>query len=218
MYCTIGIYVLYYRYRPSLLCDLKARFPLLPTYSSISIYLNILYPALLMVIVNCEYMRDREVMHKCVHWDMACEATLPNFRTQAHVSQSQVSKFKLKIQQKETAFACYRTFLPMLWSWHMQARPLSLLHIFQQHNLTTGGYSTVQHHSEVFIAITTVLYFVWADTLENQGWEFAHWFFEQFAHFLWVKEQFTGEKEHFSPVALLSWATWANRSWSLFCK
>ena len=55
---------------------------------------------------------------------MACEATLPNFRTQAHVSQSQVSKFKLKIQQKGTAFACYRTFLPMLWSWHMQARPL----------------------------------------------------------------------------------------------
>ena len=36
----------------------------------------------------------------------------------------------------------------------------------------------------------------------------AHRFFERFANFLWAKEQ----------LALLSWATWVNRSGSLLCK
>ena len=49
-----------------------------------------------------------------------------------------------------------------------------------------------------------------------QGWEFAHQLFNQFAHFLWAKERFACEKEWIAPVALLSWATLANPSQSLF--
>ena len=41
---------------------------------------------------------------------------------------------------------------------------------------------------------------------------------ERFNCFLWAKEWFASEKEWIAPVALLSWATWENRSQSLFCK
>ena len=78
-------------------------------------------------------------------------------------------------------------------------------------------------------------------TVSVQGWEFAHWFFEQIARFLWKNERiacFLGKNERMSDtlkktndslirsflvsnlskwlmVALFWWATWANRLWSL---
>ena len=51
-----------------------------------------------------------------------------------------------------------------------------------------------------------------------QGWEFAHQFFKRLVRFLWAKEWFACEKEQRASVALLSWATWANRSQLLFWK
>ena len=54
--------------------------------------------------------------------------------------------------------------------------------------------------------------------LKMQDWEFAHRFLKQFARFLWGKERLAREKEQNAPVALLSWATWVNRSQLLFCK
>ena len=53
--------------------------------------------------------------------------------------------------------------------------------------------------------------------LKIQGWEFPHWFFQWFARFLWVKEWFARKKEQIAPLALLSWAAWANCSHLLFC-
>ena len=53
--------------------------------------------------------------------------------------------------------------------------------------------------------------------LKIQGWEFAHWFFQWFARFLWVKQWFARKKEQIAPLALLSWAAWANCSHLLFC-
>ena len=53
---------------------------------------------------------------------------------------------------------------------------------------------------------------------QSQGWEFAHWFFELIAHFLWAKEWFARAKEWITPVVLLSWAMGANHSRSLFWK
>ena len=52
----------------------------------------------------------------------------------------------------------------------------------------------------------------------NPGLGIRSQFLEQFAHFLWAKEQFAREKEQIAPIALLSWATWGNRSQLLFCK
>ena len=46
----------------------------------------------------------------------------------------------------------------------------------------------------------------------------AHRFFEQFTCYLWAKERFAHETEWIAPAALLSLATRANHSWSLFCK
>ena len=51
-----------------------------------------------------------------------------------------------------------------------------------------------------------------------QGWEFAHQFFKRLVRFLWAKEWFACEKEQRASVALLSRATWANRSQLLFWK
>ena len=52
----------------------------------------------------------------------------------------------------------------------------------------------------------------------NPGLGIRSQFLEQFAHFLWAKEQFAREKEQIAPIALLSWATWGNQSQLLFCK
>ena len=41
--------------------------------------------------------------------------------------------------------------------------------------------------------------------------------FPAILRFLWTKERFAREKEQIAPIALLSWATWANRSRLLFC-
>ena len=38
-------------------------------------------------------------------------------------------------------------------------------------------------------------YNCWCCYCSTQGWEFAHWFFERFARFLWAKERFAREKE-----------------------
>ena len=41
--------------------------------------------------------------------------------------------------------------------------------------------------------------------------------FEWFPRVLWLKEQLVREKERIVPVALLSWVTWVNSTWSLVC-
>ena len=55
-----------------------------------------------------------------------------------------------------------------------------------------------------------------------RGWEFAHQFFEQTAHFLGSKEQksdsLVKRGESNRSRCSLPWATWANSSWSLFYK
>ena len=48
----------------------------------------------------------------------------------------------------------------------------------------------------------------------NKGLECTHRFF---ARFLWAKERLACEKEQITPLTHLSWATWVNRSWSIFC-
>ena len=41
--------------------------------------------------------------------------------------------------------------------------------------------------------------------------------FQAIHSFFWAKEGFVCKIEQIAPVTLLSWATWANRSWRLFC-
>ena len=51
----------------------------------------------------------------------------------------------------------------------------------------------------------------------KQGWNSLISFTSEAFFFLWATEQFACEKEWINGVALLSWATGANGSWSLFC-
>ena len=75
----------------------------------------------------------------------------------------------------------------------------------------------------------------WSDFLKENNLKLAglgicSLVFQASCSFLWAKEQkkerkkerakerFTNEKEQITPVALLSWAIWANLSQLLFCK
>ena len=51
-----------------------------------------------------------------------------------------------------------------------------------------------------------------------QDWEFAHRFFERIARGFCKRKSDSLMKMSKSFPSLLSWATWATRSWLLFCK